>query len=567
MKISDYIVGRLSDYGVDTVFGYTGGSIADIIDSIYRNGKIRFVQNGNEQAAAFCANSYAQVSGRVGVAISSSGPGAINLLNGIANAYYDSVPCVFITGNVHSLSRRASRDIRQNGFQETDIVSMVEGITKYAAYVDDENAIGEEFDKAFWIANEGRRGPVLLDIPYDVQRKDVTPSSLRRFKALPRDDLECKKEAVLDLVGKSHRPVILAGGGCVGASRELRHLLQSMRIPVVVSMRGLDLVPHDEESYVGFIGSYGNRAANLAVRYSDLLLVLGSRLDERQMGYKKRDFAPNARIVQVDVDAKELGRKVDCELLVKSDVGLFLTELAASGAAFDFSPWTSFLKRLAIKYPSYDVSRYCASNFLWSLSGIVDDNAIVCVDVGQNQIISAQAFDVKRNQRFLCSAGLACMGYSLPAAIGACYAGERRQVISINGDGGLQMNMQELETISREKLLIKIVVVHNNCLGLIRKLQERIFDRRYYASVEGFSCPDLGKIADAYAMDYCRIENLGDYAKLDAALKSKRPCIIDAVFPVAFDADPEPGNSIFEQLPEIGEVEIRRIENAMEEFS
>ena len=559
MKVSDYIVDYIRHRGIDAIFGYAGGSIADIIDSICREGLIRFIQNGNEQAAAFCANSYAQVSGRTGVAVSSSGPGAINLINGIANAYYDSIPCVFITGNAHSLSRKPSKHIRQNGFQETDIVAMVDGIVKYASYVDDENAIRYELGKAFYIAAEGRCGPVLLDIPYDIQRRDVDPALLKSYQPPSADVLDNKTQEVLDLIGEANRPLIVAGGGCHDAKCELRRFLQEVKIPLVVSMRGLDLIPHDDERYIGFIGSYGNRAANLAVQHSDLLIVLGSRLDERQMGYKKCQFAPNAKIVQVDVDESELGRKVDCKLRVKSDVGLFLSELAAKVEPLDFSPWVSFLKCLVHTYPSYDAGRYCASNFLWSLSRFVDDDAIICVDVGQNQVIAVQTFAVKSSQQFLCSAGLGCMGYSLPAAIGAYYAGNGRQVVSINGDGGLQMNMQELETISRERLPVKVIVVHNNCLGLIRKLQERIFDGRYYASVNGFSCPDLEKIADAYAFDYYKVESLDDYAKLGMALNSNRPCLVDAIFPLAFDANPEPGMAIFNQAPALDEAEMRQI--------
>lgn len=566
MKVSDYIAAYIQSQGVDTVFGYTGGSIADLVDSICRLPNLKFVQNYNEQASAFSANSYAQTTGKVGVAISSSGPGAINLMNGIANAYYDSIACVFITGNAHSLSKRPSDKIRQNAFQETDIVSLVKGITKYAVYIDDEKTIKRELDKAFFISQEGRQGPVLVDIPYDIQRREIESSLLPGFDEPQLMAGEDKTQELLALLRVSKRPLILVGGGCLGAKRNIRRMTREMHIPVVASMRGLDVVPHDDDSYIGFVGSYGNRMANLAVKYTDLLIVLGSRLDERQMGYKKAEFAPGAKIVQVDLDPYELGRKIDCVLPVRADVGEFAMRLLAIGEEFDFSVWTAALKKLAKRYPSYDTSQYDAASFVRQVSDILPDDAVVVVDVGQNQIIAAQVFGVKQNQRFLCSAGLACMGYALPAAIGAHYANGGRRVVAISGDGGLQMNIQELETISREKLPIKIVVLHNNSLGLIRKLQERLFDGRYFASIDGFSCPDLEKLAAAYNIAYCKVETTEDYAKLMGFLTNDSPCLIDAIFPAEMTVNPEPGSSIAEQLPMLAEDERRQIEDSIMEI-
>lgn len=566
MKLTNYIIEYLKHKGIDTIFGYTGGSIADLIDSIFRIEGVQFIQNYNEQASSFCANSYAQITGKTGVAISSSGPGAINMINGIANAYYDSIPCMFITGNVHSLSKNTSKLIRQNAFQETDIVAMVKDITKYAIYLDNENNIKYELEKAFYIANEGRKGPVLIDIPYDIQRKIINVKNLKSFNYSNFQNSENKTKEFFNMLKNSKCPLVLVGGGCQYTKKQLRDFLKLNNLPVVVSMRGLDIVPHDMDNYIGFIGSYGNRIANLAIKYTDLLIVLGSRLDERQMGYKKNEFAPNAKIIQVDIDKIELGRKMNCDLLINSDVESFLSNVIKSEFQFDFSTWTKFLKSLSNESVLYNNNKHSVSNFLIYLSNIIDNDCIISVDVGQNQVISSQCLNLKCNNKFLSSSGLACMGYSLPASIGAYYADNKCQNLSINGDGGFQMNIQELETISREKLPIKIIILHNNCLGLIRKLQDKLFNKRYYASVEGFSCPDFEKIANAYNINYYKIKKNDDYKKLCNILKKDIPYIIDVILPVEIDANPEPGNTIFEQEPPINSNIILKLENFIKEL-
>lgn len=569
MKLTDYIVRYLKFQKVDTVFGYTGGSIADLVDSICRSKDVRFVQNYNEQASSFCANAYAAVTKKTGVAISSSGPGAINMINGIANAYFDSVPCLFITGNVHSLARNTSDNIRQNAFQETDIVAIVKSITKYAVYLEKADDIQYELEKAFHIANEGRKGPVLIDIPYDIQRQDIDISKLKKFTHQDICKKVLKTTDLYNLIEKSIRPLIIVGGGCQDSRTEIFEFVKKVQIPVVATMRGLDVLDHDCPYYIGFLGTYGNRSANLAIKYSDLLIVLGARLDERQMGYRKSEFAPFANVVQVDIDAAELGRKVECSLQVNCDVKLFLGQALKSKKFFVFSDWLQLLQELKSRYPSTtDLgSNYNAANFLNYVSQIIEKNAVITLDVGQNQIISAQALKLSGKQHLLCSAGLACMGYSLPAAIGACYADSSVQIVSINGDGGFQMNIQELETISREKLPLKIIVLHNNALGLIQKLQEKLFDKRYFASIQGFSCPNLEKIADVYNLKYLKICDTSDYCNIKSILNDKSACLIDVILPADMKANPEPGATISEQLPSLSMPELRDIEHQVQEIS
>ncbi len=536
MKVSDYIIKKLIDFGIDTVFGYTGGSIADIIDSIGKFPNMNYVQSYHEQASAFSANAYAQITGNIGVVVSSSGPGAINLINGIANAYYDSIPCVFITGNVHSCARKASPQIRQNAFQETDIVEMVKSITKYSVYVQNENDIKYILEKAFYIANDARKGPVLIDIPYDVQRRNVNLKLLKGFQ-IQNVEKDIEMQKVMAALMNSRRPLFLLGGGCHGAKQILKDMLNTVPIPAVVSMRGIDLISHQDRHYIGFIGTYGNLIANLAVRYSDLLIVLGSRLDERQMGYEKEKFAPCAKIIQVDIDENELGRKTDNLISICTSIENFMTRFRNVFADYSYSciEWQNFLNKWQKKIfkKMNDTKEVSANNYVRKISKLFDEDAIISVDVGQNQIICAQSVMVSGSNNFLCSAGLACMGYSLPASIGAYYASRKRQIISINGDGGIMMNIQELQTIQREKIPIKIIILNNNCLGLIRELQENLFEERYFASICGYAAPNFSKIAHAFDLDYIEIGLDSDLSNCCSLLKNSRSVVFEIKLPYA----------------------------------
>lgn len=531
MKVSDYIVKKLEDLEIDTVFGYTGGSIADVIDSIGKSSSIEFVQSYNEQASSFSANAYAQITGKTGVAVASSGPGAINLINGIANAYYDSIPCVFITGNVHSCARKCIPQIRQSAFQETDIIEMVKSVTKFYAYVQNENDIKYILEKAFHIAHFGRKGPVLIDIPYDIQRKDIDVQLLKGYYVQEKG-LYIDIENIKNILTNSRRPLFLLGGGCQSAKHVLREVLEKVQLPVVVSMRGIDLISHQDDCYIGLIGTYGSLIANLAVQYCDLLIVLGSRLDERQMGYDKTLFAPNAKIIQVDIDQNELGRKTDNTISVYASTECFLKQFVKDAPMYSCDGWMKFLNQWKQRVSAQICEREdaFANNFVRQLSELFDADAIISADVGQNQIICAQSLLLTEHNNFLCSAGLACMGYSLPASIGAYYASMNRQIISINGDGGIMMNIQELQTIQREKIPIKIIILNNNCLGLIRKLQENIFDRRYFASVCGYSVPDFKRVADAFGLDYAEID-AENISICKIWLKSSTPVIIEIKLP------------------------------------
>lgn len=566
MKLTDYIIRELEALDVDTVFGYIGGNVADLIDSVCTSKNISFIQNYHEQGSSFSANGYAQIKRNIGVAIASSGPGACNLLNGIANAYFDSVPCIFITGNVHSKLYKSTKS-RQNSFQETDIVSIVSSITKMAVTVTNADDIRYYFEKAKYLALEGRPGPVLLDIPYDIQRVDIDVDSLTGY-TIPEKKIfsTIDTAAMSQLIRSSKRPVLLLGAGAASTlcRDEIKEFLGKVKVPVVASLLGLDIVPHDHECFVGFIGEYGNRYANLSIAHCDLLLVVGSRLDERQIAGAKTDFAKNAQIVHIDIDELELERSIPAFQKISCSAESFFGKMnKEANLSIDFPAWHATIENWKQRFPSenQEPEAVNANTFIHKLSELVPANAVMCSDVGQNQMVVAQSFRLNEKRRLLNSGGFGSMGYSLPAAIGAYYADRSAYVISVSGDGGFQMNIQELQTIVRENLPILIIVLNNKSLGMVKRLQDRKFDGRTYGTVQGYLPPDFSKIALAYGIDFLKIDNIKDYGLLDDFIKARRPAIIELNLSPEMKTYPEPGWGIDKQNPQLSPTEFEQILN------
>lgn len=565
MKVAKYVAKMLSENGVGTVFGQIGGFNADLVDAIVEDENRAFVLNYHEQGAAFAANAYAMLGESVGVATSSGAPSSCNLVAGIANAFFDSVPCLFLVGSVHSKAVRKSPEIRQNAFEELDMISMVTGITKYAVKVDDPRNIRYCMEKALYVAKEGRKGPVVLDIPYDVARSDVNVDELRSFA--PRQERQFDPIDVREFVKileDSKRPLLLLGGGARSATsrRALRALLDKVAIPAVASLCGLDALPHNHPCFVGFIGHYGNRYANFALANCDALIVLGSRLDERQIAGEKSRFAANAKIVRVDIDPVELGRTIPEHISIYSSVENFLNfALAGEYRAHRYEKWHEVIAEWKRRYPSHDMTlnEVNAHSFLHVISDYLPRNAVICVDVGQNQMFTAQSLRLGPDHKLLNSAGYGSMGYSLPAAIGAAYAQPNSTVISINGDGGLQMNLQELQVVKRDGLPIKIVVLNNNCLGMIRRLQERIFGDRTVGSVHGYESADYVSIAAAYGMEYVSIDSQDQYYVTKNLFHGPSSVLIEVKLPQKIMNNPEPGAAIDLQTPLLSQSENERI--------
>ena len=511
MKVSDYIVEYLIGKGITDVFGYPGGMVTHLMDSFSKyQDKIAAHVTYHEQGAAFAACGYAQSSGKPGVAYATSGPGATNLITGICDAFFDSIPTVFITGQVNTFESRGQYEVRQRGFQETDIVSMVTPVTKYAQYVESADKIRFYLDKAFYEATTGRMGPVLLDIPMNVFRAEIDIDTLygeeeKEDTSVVQENIQQKvtdiEKTLRKALYQASRPCCLVGNG-VKITKEQKKVLDfchKFKIPVVTSMIAFDVVSDDPYNY-GFIGAYGDRSANFIVAKSDLVIAIGSRMDVRQVGAKRENFAPDAVILRFDVDEGELAYSVhrdEVKICAGMQEIIQAIDKLTKSASFDFENWLHVCDE--IKSELKEADRSATGQLVRRISKSFPERAIITTDVGQNQVWVAQSVQLKSGQQVLFSGGHGAMGYSLPAAIGAYYA-SGETVVCITGDGGLQMNIQELQFIARERLPIKIVVLNNDALGMIRHFQEMYFDGNYYQTkpAGGYTAPDFAKVARAY---------------------------------------------------------------------
>ena len=517
MKLSDYVIDFLVSEGVTHIFEVCGGSLAHLLDSLYERKDIAAVSMHHEMAAAIAAEGYSRASGNIGVAMATSGPGATNLITGIGSCFFDSIPCLFITGQVNTYEFKFGKPTRQIGFQETDIVNIVKPITKKAELVMDENKIRYCLEEAISVAKGGRPGPVLLDIPLNIQRAIIELNSIISYgKKGPGAINKIENSTinkVMELIKFSFRPIILAGGGVrlSNGQDELLRFAHETGIPVVTSLMGLDVFPHDDPLFVGMIGTYGNRYANLAIANSDLVLALGTRLDTRQTGTKPETFARAAKVVHVDIDPFELNNKINVAYPINTDAKNFLSKLNELNIEYNKSRidnWRETIRHYKDRYPTFSMPTSDAiepNYFMHKLSQFLPNGAIICVDVGQNQMWSAQSVEIKGTQRFLTQGGMASMGCALPMAIGASFAQPGKPIIAIAGDGGFQLNIQELQTVYHHNLPIKIILLNNGCYGMVRQFQEQYFNSRCQSTVIGYSNPDFQNVVSAYKIPSSKI--------------------------------------------------------------
>jgi len=547
MKVSDYIVEFLKAKKIDCIFGYIGGAVTHLVDSAYKIKGIQFVQTYHEQTAAIAAEGYSRVSSgeKIGVAIATSGPGATNLITGIADAYFDSIPALYITGQVNTYEYKYDKPIRQQGFQETDVVSIVKPITKYAVMVDDVTKIKYELEKAFYLACSGRKGPVLLDIPMDIQRSEIKPDNLIGFTPEPLKErsksLIEKLEEAVQLINQSKRPMLLLGGGVLqrNAEKEIAELIAKFQIPVVVSLLGKGSIDEDYKYFLGMIGSYGIRCANIATANADLLLSLGARLDTRQTGTVLDSFIRDGKIIRVDIDDNELNNhRLTNTLNLNLDLVDFLDFIQSKINVKEDSDSTSWLKYISEIKDKFSQTKEIKKNldyslpynFINCLNELTSDNSIYFSDIGQNQMWAAQMLKLDHGRKFYTSGGLAPMGYSLPAAIGASFAAEsEREIVAIMGDGGFHMATQSLMLISQYNLPVKVIVLNNSALGMITQFQELYFQNNRYATTEnhGYLVPNIQDMAKSYSLDYFKIdeENILDEEYLRKVLTARNGII------------------------------------------
>ncbi len=523
MQVADFVADYLHQQGVSHVYEMIGGMITRLVDALHRQGHIHLVSVHHEQAAAFAADAMGRLTGIPGVAMATSGPGATNLLTGMGSCYFDSVPAVFITWQVNRNEQKGQRPIRQLGFQETDIVAMAQPITKAAWQINDPEQVPYFLEQAFALATQGRPGPVLLDLPMDVQGAEiknalpVTPP----VEPMPAVSQETFAD-VLHALRAAERPLILVGGGIRAAKAHslLRQLVNAVHVPVVNSLLAVDALPYHHPLRVGLLGTYGNRWVNLAVGRSDLILVLGSRLDIRQTGAAIAAFQAGRTIYHVDIDAGEINNRLQACKPVVAHLKPFLTGLVEAAATMqwhDRTAWLAEIQGLREAWPNTHEIQTPGINpnaFMHELSRSSKPAAAFVVDVGNHQMWAAQSLALDEHQKFMTSGGMGAMGFALPAAIGASFA-TGSPVVMVAGDGGMQVNMQELETIAHHRLPVKMVVLDNRSLGMVRQFQQSYFQERYASTLWGYSAPNFSEVARAY-----RIESLAvsDSDALPAAL-------------------------------------------------
>jgi len=525
IKVSDYISSFLQAQGIPYVFVVVGGMVTHLVDSIHREGKIRLVDNHHEQAASFAADAVGRITGIPGVALATSGPGATNLLTGIGSCYFDSSPAVFITGQVNLNEQKGARPVRQLGFQETDIVAMASPITKAAWRVSAPEEVPGLLIEAFTLATSGRPGPVLIDIPMDVQRGQIsveTPVEVPLSIDPVSENIVVDK--LMDDLCLAQRPLLLAGGGINTAQAvdQFRTFVNRIGVPVVHSLMAVDVLPYAHPLRIGMIGTYGNRWANMAVGLSDFLLVIGSRLDIRQTGSDTTAFKGNRIIHHVDCDVAEINNRVTGCQATMAHLRPFFTAAIQASTVHKFPIWADWLcelDHLRRKWPDtsefYGARGINPNDFMHRLSKASQAAAAFVVDVGNHQMWAAQSLELGSNQRFITSGGMGAMGFALPASIGVTLASSNQPVVMIAGDGGFQLNIQEMETIASNQLPVKMIVLNNKCYGMVRQFQQSYFEERYPSTYWGYTTPDFARVAQAYGISASSVDSNTD---VDGAL-------------------------------------------------
>ena len=535
MKLSDYVVAFLQKKGIRHFFGYQGTMIAHLVDSIERNPDTENHSSYNEQGAAFAACGYAQAKEECACAYATSGPGAVNLLSGVADAYYDSLPVIFLTGQLNTYEYSGIKGLRQQGFQETDIVAMAKPITKYAVQIRDAEDIVTELNKAYHIATTGRRGPVLIDLPMNIQRGEVEnpvydmefeedvcgvemKEAVETASAHILHGTDEAVRAICDELEQAKRPVIMLGHGVDSAvsQQKLIRFARSRQIPIITSVLAKSVLAYDDPQNFGCIGgAYGHRYANMiANAKSDLLLCFGISLCTRQIGTKVNEFAKGAKIIRVDLDPYNLQRNIhengENEIKILAETGTLIQALdkVPCREQEGISDWMVVCSEIRENLQAVDDAlpeRY-PNRMIGDLSDMLKDTGAIAVDVGQHMVWSYQSFKNREGQKLLFSGGHGAMGYALPAAIGAYYA-TGKPTACICGDGAFQMNIQELEWVKRENLPVKIMVMNNEALGMIRHLQRDYFDCLFAGTTDGcgFASCDFSKVAAAYGIPSCRM--------------------------------------------------------------
>ena len=526
---SEILVECLKEQGVDTVFGYPGGAILNIYDALYKHsGEIKHILTSHEQGAAHAADGYARATGKVGVCMATSGPGATNLVTGIATAYMDSVPMVAITANV------TLPLLGKDSFQEVDIAGVTMPITKHGYIVENVEILADTIRKAFHIARSGRPGPVLIDITKDVTAAacEYTPMTIQPEERVTRYTRE-ELMLVAEMIHKAKKPYIYLGGGAIisEASAEVAEFAELIDAPVCDTLMGKGAFDGKSERYTGMIGMHGTKTSNLGVSECDLLVALGARFSDRVTGNPKK-FAENARIIQLDVDAAEINKNIRVDASLVGDLKKTLTELNACLSKQEHPEWMAHITELKEKYPlKYDDENLSCPYIMQEIDRVTNGEAIITTDVGQHQMWAAQYYHYTKPRTFLSSGGLGTMGYGLGACIGAQIGQPDKVCINIAGDGCFRMNMNELATASRYNIPIIQVVINNQVLGMVRQWQTLFYGKRYSQTVLKDKV-DFCKVAEGLGCTAIRVTKKEEVAPaIEKAIALKAPVMIECMIP------------------------------------
>lgn len=541
IKVSDYIIKLLQEKGIDTVFCITGGAAAHLMESVRASG-ITVIHNYNEQACAMAADGYARIAKKPALVLVTNGPGSSNAITGVLGAWQDSIPMIVISGQVprhQTLSAEPVAELRQLGLQEAGIVRMVQHCTNYAVQLYHADSVKQEVERAWHLATTGRMGPTWLDIPIDLQAEIIDTAHQHDFVPYTANNKNLVSQTILDAIDNAQRPLIIAGNGIhlANAEIEFKTLVDQLQIPVVCTWNAKDLFEYSDPLYVGNFGLLGERAGNFAVQQADLLLILGSRLSIPVTGYNSKDFAPNSVKIMVDHDSNEIHKHtLDIAHPVVGDVKQFILDLSSKYNNPIRPAWHDLVQtwkqRLSVFDEDHvrDVDHVNSFDFIQHMGTCLQHNDVVVTDMGTSFTCTMQALRHTGRDRLFTSSALCSMGFGLPGAIGACLADPDRRVICIVGDGGFQMNIQELQTVVHNKLPIKIIVLNNNGLLAISLMQDNLFNGKRFGADpgSGVSSPDFVRVAAAYgipAYQLSTIQNVQD--GLENLLRKDGPVLIE----------------------------------------
>lgn len=549
MMLSDYVIRLIADQGVRHIFMLPGGGCMYLVDALGRNRDVQFICNLHEQASAVAADAYAQYTNNLGVALVTTGPGGTNTVTGVAAAWLDSIPCLFLSGQVKRADSAVPRGVRQMGFQEIQIVGVVQSITKYAVTVTEPDSIRYHLEKAVHLARSGRPGPVWLDIPLDVQSADIDEARLRGFDPAAEqapahpEILRRQVTETIHRLNASERPVLLAGNGIrlAKGEREFHRLIERLRIPVLTTWKAIDFLPEFHPLYAGRPGAVGQRGANFTQQNADCLLMIGARMDFGQTGYNHANLARAAAKIMVDIDPSEIGKMATrIDVPVCADAKAFLQELldrADELAARDRSDWLARCKDWQARYPVIQPEHWSDEGYvnLYALIDVLSDemseeDLLIPGSSGACSEATMQAFRVREGMRIFNSEGLGPMGFGIAAGIGGCVASGGRRTVCVDGDGGFHMNSQELEVARRLNLPVKFFVLNNQGYGSIRATQRNYFSGRFVASdaSSGLTLPDICRIGRSYGIPSTSIKTHRELRrKVRSILRSPGPSVCD----------------------------------------